>query len=119
MALFFSKLPPEPLDENLLVNGINNKQNDQGDEAENSFLQLDSEQALHVFEERREGQRKNSNGQEQNDEERKAPAPPIFPFNSAEIRHQGAIWTFRVGDSRLSLGLTDGKLGLFLKVHPD
>src|SRR6266403_2518906 len=117
MPLLFSKLPPQPLDENLLVNGIDNEENDERNEAKNSFLQLDSEKALRVLEERRERQRKNPGGQQQDDQDREAPAPPILPFNSAEVRHQGAVRTFRVGDSSRGFFLAHRKSCLFFKIH--
>src|SRR2546421_7768634 len=117
MAVFLRKLPTKPFDENLLVNRINIEQNDQRDETKNCVLQLDSKQAFRVLKEGRERQRKNPARQQQYDQERGYPSPPIHSLNVAETRYQITIRTFLCGEIRRCVGFTLWALRRFCDIQ--
>ena len=115
--MFFRELPPKPFDENLLVNRINIEQHDQRYETKNCVLQLDSKEAFRVLKEGRERQRKNPARQQEYDQERGYPSPPIHSLNVAQACYEITIRTFLCGEIRRCFGLTLWTSRLFSEIQ--
>jgi len=97
--------------------GVEGEQHDQRDETKNCVLQLDSKQAFRVLKEGRERQRKNPTRQQQYDQERGYPSPPIHSFNVAEAHYQITIRTLLCGEIRRCFSLALWASRLFSEIQ--
>src|SRR5580692_3046212 len=67
VMLLFCKLPPQPLDQHLLVNGVGVEEDDKGHQAQNSLADLDPEERCRALRQRRQREGNQRPSQEQHD----------------------------------------------------
>src|SRR6202040_1777135 len=108
MTLFLGELTAKPLDENLLRDRIDIKNDDQSNQTKNSFDHLDLENGVRSLAHCGESERSHSKGEEENDKDGIAPDPPVALLDSAKFVCElliARLWRRR---DRLDVGVTHG-----------
>src|SRR6266850_5789628 len=102
MPLFFGELAAQALDEDLLIDGVNVEDQDQGNQTKNSVSHLQRDKSFQILMQCGEGERDNRKRKEKHHQDGISPKPPIALFDLTELLRQLFIASFnRSGHGRM------------------